>query len=120
MVPRRVVVEPVTDDHNRAYWVDIEDAELLASTPEARLPRLEAEADRATNTVRVACRGVERFTLQLNDDLLDLGRPFSVVVNGREYREQRTRSFQQLRDGLVARGDWDVLFPVALTTSVPK
>ncbi len=120
MVPRRVVVEPVTDDHNRAYWVDIEDAELLASTPEARLPRLEAEADRATNTVRVSCRGVDRFTLQLNDDLLDLGKPFAIVVNGREYREQRTRSFQQLRDGLVARGDWDVLFPVALTTSVPK
>jgi hypothetical protein len=118
--PKRVVVEPVTDDHNRAYWVDIEDAELLASTPEARLPRLDAEADRASNTVRVSCRGVERFTLQLNDDLLDLGKPFTIVVNGREYREQRTRSFQQLRDGLVARGDWDVLFPVALTTSVPK
>ena len=113
-------LEPVTDDHNRAYWVDIEDAELLASTPAARLPRLEAVADRASNTVRVSCRGVERFTLQLNDDLLDLGKPFTVVVNGREYREQRTRSFQQLRDGLVARGDWDVLFPVALTTSVPK
>ena len=120
MGQKRVVVEPVTDDHNRAYWVDIEDAELLASTPAARLPRLEAEADRASNTVRVSCRGVERFTLQLNDDLLDLGKPFTVVVNGREYREQRTRSFQQLRDGLVARGDWDVLFPVALTTSVPK
>lgn len=120
MVPKRVVVEPVTDDHNRAYWVDIEDADLLASTPAARLPRLEAEADRANNTVRVVCRGVERFTLQLNDDLLDLGKPFTIVVNGREYREQRTRSFQQLRDGLVARGDWDVLFPVSLTTSVPK
>lgn len=120
MVQKRVVVEPVTDDHNRAYWVDIEDAELLASTPAARLPRIEAEADRATNTVRVSCRGVERFTLQLNDDLIDLGKPFTIVVNGREYREQRTRSFQQLRDGLVARGDWDVLFPVALTTSVPK
>lgn len=120
MVHKRVVVEPVTDDHNRAYWVDIEDAELLASTPAARLPRIEAEADRAANTVRVTCRGVERFTLQLNDDLLDLAKPFTIVVNGREYREQRTRSFQQLRDGLVARGDWDVLFPVALTTSVPK
>lgn len=120
MAPRRVVVEPVTDDHNRAYWVDIEESELLASTPAARLPRIEAEADRATNTVRVQCRGVDRFTLLLNDELLDLGKPFTVVVNGREFREQRTRSFQQLRDGVVVRGDWDVLFPVVLTTSVPK
>lgn len=125
MVPMQVTIEPNTDDNNRAYWVDIEAGNTIAAgladrVPRVDLPRIEAVADRSTNTITVTCTGVERFALQLNDQLLDLDQPFVVVVNGREFREKRTRSFQQLRDGLVGRSDWEYLFPVAFSTSVPK
>lgn len=120
MTPTNVRIEPNTDDHNRAYWVDVEKADMLDGSPEDRRVRIEAVADRANNVVRVQCVGVERLRLYLNDDLLDLGKPFLVVVNGREFREQRTRSFETLRENLVRRRDWGVLFPVTFTTSVPK
>ena len=120
MVPMQVTIEPNTDENNRAYWVDIEEAQALGAGPAERRPRIDVVADRATNTVRVQSVGVERFALQLNDHLLDLDRPFFVVVNGREYQEKRTRSFQQLRDGLIGRSDWECLFPVALSMSVPQ
>lgn len=120
MTPTSVRIEPNTDDHNRAYWVDIEKADLLDSSPADRRVRIEAVADRANNVVRVQCVGVERLRLHLNDELVDLGKPFLVVVNGREFREQRTRSFETLRENLVRRRDWEVLFPVTFTTSVPK
>ncbi len=113
-------IEPNTDDHNRAYWVDIEKADSIDSTPDDRRVRVEAVADRANNTVRVQCVGVERLRLYLNDELLDLDKPFLVVVNGREFREERTRSFETLRETLVRRRDWEALFPVTFTTSVPK
>lgn len=120
MTPTIVRIEPNTDDHNRAYWVDVEKADTLDSSPRDRHVRLEAVADRANNVVRVQCVGVERLRLYLNDELVDLGKPFLVVVNGREFREQRTRSFETLRENLVRRRDWEVLFPVTFTTSVPK
>lgn len=120
MAPRTVRIEPNTDDHNRAYWVDIEKADSLDGSPPDRRVRIEAVADRANNVVRVQCVGVERLRLYLNDELVDLGKPFLVVVNGREFREQRTRSFETLRENLVRRRDWEVLFPVTFTTSVPK
>lgn len=120
MTPTRVQIEPNTDDHNRAYWVDIEKADSIDSNPQDHRVRIDAVADRANNVVRVQCVGVERLRLHLNDDLVDLGKPFLVVVNGREFREQRTRSFETLRENLVRRRDWEVLFPVTFTTSVPK
>ena len=120
MTPGRVLLEPNTDDHNRAYWVDVEKADSLESSPPDRRVRLEAVADRTNNVVRVHCVGVERLRLHLNDEIVDLDKPFLVIVNGREFREQRTRSFETLRENLVRRRDWEVLFPVTFTTSVPK
>lgn len=120
MTPTNVRIEPNTDDHNRAYWVDIEKADTIDPSPQDRRVRIEVVADRVNNVVRVQCVGVERLRLCLNDDLVELGKPFLVVVNGREFREQRTRSFETLRENLVRRRDWEVLFPVTFTTSVPK
>ena len=36
-------------------------------------------------------RGVESFTLLLNDDLVDLDKEFTVVVNDKAVTEKRTR-----------------------------
>ena len=64
--------------------------------------------------------GVEQFELQLNDDLVDLGREFTVVVNDKAIAETRQRSFARMKKGVVERGDWDYLFPVNFVTTVTK
>ncbi|MFY9342830.1 MAG: hypothetical protein WAT39_10095 [Planctomycetota bacterium] len=120
MLPPRVVIEPNHDRYNRAYWVDIDTADSLLSAAPDKKPRLEVQADRKTNRITVKAVGVEQFKLFLNDDLVDLDKEFTVVINDKAVTEKRTRTFRDLREGLVGRYDWDCLFPVVFTTTVPK
>ena len=108
------------DRFQKAYWVNIHVAEsLLTAGPDAK-PRLEVKADREANRVTVDAIGIERFELLLNDDLVDLDKEFTVVVNGKAKVEKRTRSFMDLKDRVVRRNDWDYLFPVKYVTTVAK
>ncbi len=120
MVPKRVVIEPNHDRHNRAYWVDIDTAELLATAAPDKKPRIEAEADRAANRITVKTVGVERFTLFLNDDLVDLDKEFTVVINDKAITEKKTRNVRDLRERVISRNDWECLFPASFTATVPK
>jgi len=120
MVPKRVVIEPNHDRLNKAYWVGIDTAELLATAPPDKKPRIEAEADRAANRITVKTVGVERFTLFLNDDLVDLDKEFTVVINDKAITERKTRNFRDLRERVIRRNDWEFLFPAMFTATVPK
>lgn len=120
MSPLKVVIEPNHDRFNRAYWVDIDTATpLLTALPDGK-PRLEVTADRAANRIDVKAVGVESFFLNLNDDLVDLSKEFTVVVNGKATIEKRTRSFSRMQEGLLQRRDWDFLFPVVYRGAVPS
>ncbi len=120
MVPDKVVIEPNHDKYNRAYWVDIDVADQLLTAAADEKPRLEVQADRAANRITVKATGVERFILYLNDDLVDLDKEFTVVVNDKAFAEKKTRSFDEMRERMITRNDWDVLFPVMFSTVVPK
>ena len=67
----------------------------------------------------VSARGVENFTLLLNDDLVDLDKEFTVVVNDKAVTEKRTRDMRGMQERLVQRRDWDFLFPVQYESTVP-
>ena len=120
MTPSRVVIEPNHDRYNRAYWVDIDRADPMLGAPLDSRPRLEVEADRANNRIVVKARGLESFVLYLNDDLVDLDKEFTVVVNDKAVPEQKTRSFRSMYERMWQRGDWDYLFPVMYQGVVPK
>ncbi|HEB53245.1 MAG TPA: hypothetical protein ENI87_08335 [bacterium] len=120
MTPKHVVIEPNHDRFQRAYWVNILVADSLLTTGPDEKPRIEVQADRESNRITVDARGVERFELLLNDDLIDLGKKFTVVINGKAVEEQRRRSFREMKNRMVTRGDWDYLFPVRYVASVPK
>jgi hypothetical protein len=47
-------------------------------------PRLEAEIDRASNTIKIQSVNVLELFLFLNDGLVDLSKPVIVTVNGKE------------------------------------
>lgn len=120
MSPARVVIEPNHDRFNRAYWVRMGPMNPLHIGPADSKPRIEVQADRANNRIVVKARGVENFSLLLNDDLIDLDKEFTVVVNDKAVTEKRTRDLRSMQERLVQRRDWDFLFPVEYNSSVPK
>lgn len=120
MSPRHVVIEPNHDRFNRAYWAKIEVADSLMTTSGDKRPRLEVKADPQANRITVDTVGVERFELVLNDDLVDLDKEFTIVVNGKAVQETRRRSFSEMKKRMDLRSDWDYLFPVRYSTTVPK
>ena len=65
--------------------------------------------------------GIERFTLFLNDDLVDLDKEITFVVNDKATVEpKKTRSFRDMQERLLLRRDWEYIFPVVYHTTVPK
>jgi len=121
MCPTRVVIEPNHDLYRKAYWVRIGTMEPLLTSPADEKARIEVQADRANNRIVVSARGVENFTLLLNDDLVDLDKPFTVVINDKAVTEKRTRDRNGLQERVRReRVDWDFLFPVVFDTTVPK
>lgn len=120
MVPKKVVIEPNHDRFNRAYWVDIDVADSLQTAAADKKPRLEVIAERDVNRITVKAVGVEKFTLVLNDDLVNLDKEFTVVINDKAVTEKRTRSLRDLREQVATRMDWDYLFPAKFTSTVPK
>ncbi|MFK7740967.1 MAG: hypothetical protein AB8H80_11650 [Planctomycetota bacterium] len=120
MTPQKVVLEPNHDSFKKSYWVDIVVAESLQRTGPDEKPRLVATADRESNRITIECQSVERFELLLNDAIVDLDKEFTLVINGKAVTAQRNRSFNDMKDRVVTRNDWDYLFPVRYRTSVPK
>lgn len=120
MSPTHVIVEPNHDRFNKAYWVQMGPMNPLHTAPADSKPRIEVTADRTANRIVVKARGVENFTLLLNDDLVDLDKEFTVIVNDKAVTEKRTRDAIGMQERLVERRDWDYLFPVRYQSAVPK
>lgn len=120
ITPLHVVVEPNHDQYNKAYWVKISKANLIATSAGDSKPRIEVTADRANNRIVVKSQGIEAFELLLNDDLVDLDKEFTVVVNDKATTEQKVRDMRRMQERLLERRDWEFLFPVSYSTSVGK
>ncbi|MBZ0152406.1 MAG: hypothetical protein K8J09_12835 [Planctomycetes bacterium] len=120
MMPQKVVIEPNHDRFTRSYWAQITKADPLATSQPDKKPRLEVQADRASNRITVKAVGVEQFRLLLNDSLVDLDKEFTVVVNDRAGSQTLQRSFKKMKDGVVLRNDWGFLFSVEFNSTVAK
>lgn len=120
MCPSHVLIEPNHDQFNRAYWVRPGSANPLHTSTAETKARIEVTADRASNRIVVKARSIESFQLLLNDDLVDLDKEFTVVINDKAVTEKRTRDQRRMQDQLVQRRDWEFLFTVAFDATVPK
>ena len=77
-------------------------------------------ADRQAARITVQTRRIERFSLLLNDELVDLDREFSLVINGVEVAMRRARSVSFLCDTVLERFDPGFLFTAAVRIDVPR
>lgn len=66
----------------QAYWLAVQRADYPAGT------QLTAKIDKATNTITIdATDAIQRVTLYLNDELVDLEKPVKVIANGVEHSD---------------------------------
>ena len=75
--PRRVIFKTDTLRYREAYWVAIDEMDQAN-----QLARIEAEI-KSADTVEVKQNNITRFTLRLDENLLDADQPISVSVNNR-------------------------------------
>lgn len=115
----KVVIANNHDRFRNAYWVEMGTAEPLAGVPVEERPLLMVEADKATNRIVVTARNVENFTLYLNDALVDLGKEFTVEVNGKAFKETRARSLANMTLWCNEKFDPGFLFTATYSSSVP-
>ncbi len=117
----KIVIEPLEDRFKQAYWVSILDMSSVQTAPEGAKPRVVVEADRAQNRIKITAVGVDSLTLSLNDALVDLDKPVSLVVNDKAWEEgKRNRDFNSLLKRMLRKNDSGFLFPVEFRVNVPK
>ncbi len=77
--PRRIVHRVIEDRPSRSFWIRIDS--IWASTG-----KIEAQVDEE-NGIELRCSGVDRFTVFLDEALIDLERPVRLRVNGKLLHE---------------------------------
>ena len=74
--PPRVTLIPGSPIPNAAYWIKVPPTDAGGNA------RIDAEADRESNTITITGSGVASVTLLFNDQLVDLSKPVKVTING--------------------------------------
>jgi hypothetical protein len=98
--PAKVVLHPGSPIPTKAYWLSVPPTAVEEGT------FVQAEIDRATNTVTVQGKGVRSVTLYFNDVLVDMDKPIKVVLNGQTQEVVVPRSLDDFLD-LLYRGTSD-------------
>ena len=99
---------------SKAYWIEVPPTEGDGIV-------IQAEADREANRISVTGSGVASVTLFLNDELVDLERPVTIVLNGVEQTDVIPRSVDDMLR-LLKRGTSDPgkFYVAAKTYDLPE
>ncbi len=93
--PAKVTLVPGSPIPSKAYWLEVPPTDVEPGT------YVKAEADPATNTIKVEGQGVRGVRLYLHDLLVDLDKPVKIVLNGQEQQTMIPRSLDDFLDLLV-------------------
>jgi hypothetical protein len=108
----KVVWHQSTVTHDRFYW-------LAMPKGQAKAGQL-VVANRAGQQIRVEkAEGLQSLTILLSDAMLDLDKPITVSMNGKDlFNGVAPRTLRALHDTLAERGDSFLTFDSAVTVSV--
>lgn len=112
--PNKVTLALGAPIPNKAYWIEVPSTDGVGLT-------IHAEADREANKITVTGTGVPSVTLFLNDELVDLSRPLTIVLNGVEQTTMIPRSLDDMLS-LLKRGTSDPgkFYVAAKTFDLPQ
>ena len=111
--PAKVTLSPGSPTPSKAYWIEIAPTEGLKGV-------ITGEADRSTNTITIKATSVRQVTVYLNDVLVDLSKPITVVLNGREQKLQVRRSLDDMLIMLSSKSDAGMLYVVKHDFDLPS
>ena len=113
--PTEVVLTPKLPFPNKAYWLEVPKTEEI----EGRTIR--AVVDRATNEITIPAKHVSSVTIYLNDELVDMDLPVTVICNGAKNEDVIPRNFStMMRLIYSARNDAGRIYTATRQYDVPK
>jgi hypothetical protein len=131
-LPRRLTVVRDASHFQPFNWVRIESTDAIAAFSEdlidkrdERIKRREyAKIDAAfvgDNRIEVTAERVQRYSLFLNERLIDFSKPLTVMTNGRlSFEGMVSASVETLLRQARLQKDPERLFPVHLTIAIAK
>lgn len=135
--PKRMKFSTESTKYPSSYWTEItEFSELVGQVSgvrrdiTGRLVRpegfsetatIEAEIKEESNEVYLTTHGVKALRLYLEEELINMGRPLRVYINGKAvYFEKAERRVRTILDTVKRRNDREALFSAYLDLRVPS
>jgi pimeloyl-ACP methyl ester carboxylesterase len=71
--------------------------------------------NRGDNTINVTTQNVKRFTVWLHPKMIDVAKPVTVMVNGKQrFAAKVTSSLATALESYQRRGDWGLIYPIKI------
>jgi hypothetical protein len=102
--PAHLTFAPTMQSARGAHWVRLDRMNVQEG------PRVDARADRATNTITIDTQKVGAIEVSLNDELVDLSKTVKIVVNGVAHEGMIPRNRRTMIDLVYNQGDWGRVF----------
>lgn len=108
--PAEITFAPYCDLSRNTQWVTVEGFQVDQEKATDEQPWINAKADRASNTVTIEAKEILKITVLLNDSLVDLEKPVTFLINGKESQEMVPRNKRFMLDYAFSSGDWGRVF----------
>ncbi len=110
--PKKIVWKQDDVVHSRFYW--------LAVSTEGLPDRTEVIADLNDHEINVVSKDLKTLTIRLNDNMLDLDQPLSVVFNGKGvFQGKVSRKIGVIAKTLSEYGDPTAIYSAEITVDAP-
>jgi predicted esterase len=97
------------------YWIRVDELAKNGTGKAGQTPTATLSAEIVDQEVRIACEGVEKLTLCLSREMLDLSKPVKVVCNGATKLERvLERDFARAVELALEKCDWRGAFECAV------
>ena len=123
LFPNPVTVALRNPMFGRGYWIGVLRTET--ATEEGSDQRvqasLQASYDRAENKIEITRENIYKIEVFVNDDIVDLDRPFTVFINGQKmFDGVKQRDWRFMIDRYLASGDPTRVFTASLELDIPQ
>jgi len=97
----------------RAYWVQAIKFDPAGDVPDGKVARMKVSVERSTNTITIDGEYVYQVMLFLNDVIVDLDKPITLMRNGKTLTYQASRSIGTMMDAFGNSLD-DSIYPSSI------
>ncbi|MDP6963788.1 MAG: hypothetical protein QGF46_06435, partial [Planctomycetota bacterium] len=105
---------------SRVFWVHPTKFDSPEDDESTDFAKVKVSVDRETNTISLDCEKVYRVKLYLNDVIVDLDKPITILRNGETYSYQASRSVGTMLEVFASSFDGAVFPAVIQEIDIPQ